>query len=179
MKYEIRLSGTGGQGLVLAGIILGEAAAIHENFYALQRQSYGPEARGGASRSDVIISDEEIDYVVIDESDILLAMSQEAYDKYASKVKKGGILLIDTSLVCATLLDRDVRFFSIDFTKSARSLFNTRIVANIIALGTIIGVLGIISENSVKKVLQERIPAKLLSINLRAFEQGIAFSKGE
>ena len=179
MKYEIRLSGTGGQGLVLAGIILGEAAAIHENFYALQRQSYGPEARGGASRSDVIISDEEIDYIVIDEPDILLAMSQEAYDKYASKVKKGGILLIDTSLVCANSLDRDVRFFSIDFTKSARSLFNTRIVANIIALGTIIGVLGIISENSVKKVLQERIPPKLLSINLRAFEQGIAFSKGE
>ncbi|MFC1863471.1 2-oxoacid:acceptor oxidoreductase family protein, partial [Thermodesulfobacteriota bacterium] len=132
MGYEIRLSGTGGQGLVLAGLVLGEAAAIHERLYAIQRQSYGPEARGGASRSDVIISDEEIEDPVIDEPDILLAMSQESYDRYGNKLKRKGILIVDKSMVTVSSIDDNVSLYSLDFTKSARKIFNMQMVANII-----------------------------------------------
>lgn len=179
MKYEIRLGGKGGQGLVLAGIILGEAASTYENFYAVQRQSYGPEARGGASRSDVIISDEEIEYPIIDEPDILLAMSQEAYEKYVHQLKKGGILLIDKSLVLENVADRNTKLYSVDFTKLARKSFNMEMVANIIALGTIVNLLKIISKDSILKVLEKRVSLKYFATNQNALELGMSFSEGE
>ena len=179
MKYEIRLSGTGGQGLVLAGLVLGEAAAIHESLYAIQRQSYGPEARGGASRSDVIISDEEIEDPVIDEPDILLAMSQESYVRYGKKLKRKGILIVDKSIVTVSSIDDNVSLYRLDFTKSARKIFNMQMVANIIALGAIINLLGIVSKDSVKKVLEKRISSKFLSVNQEALELGITLAQEE
>ena len=97
--YEIRLSGAGGQGLILVGKILAEAAAIYDDKNATQSQSYGPEARGGASRSEVIISDSDIDYPKATQIDLLLAMTQEAVDKYAQDVKKDGIILVDSGFV--------------------------------------------------------------------------------
>src|SRR5512138_1613436 len=98
-RYEMRFSGAGGQGLILAGIILAEAAAIHDGKQAVQSQSYGPEARGGASKSEVIISDHPIDYPKATSVDALLALTQEACDKYSGDLKQGGILLLDSDLV--------------------------------------------------------------------------------
>ena len=176
MKYEIRLSGKGGQGLVFAGVVLAEAAAVHENFYAVQKQSYGPEARGGASKSDVIISDEEIDYIQVDELDILLAISQEAYDKYSSNLKKDGILIIDESLVSAESPRSDLKLLKFNFTDIARKQFGSEIYANIIGLGVIVGLIGTISEESVKKVLENRLPQNYLSANYQALAKGIELS---
>jgi 2-oxoglutarate ferredoxin oxidoreductase subunit gamma len=177
MKHEIRLSGTGGQGLILAGIILGEAAAIYENLFATQKQSYGPEARGGASRSDVIISDREIEDPEIIEPDILLTMSQEAYDRYAKRLRKGGILIVDKSLVSIGAVGLNASIYSIDFTRSARNIFNKQIVANIIALGAVINLLRVVSKESVQKILEKRIPSQFLSVNQRALDLGITLSK--
>jgi len=177
MKYEVRLSGKGGQGLVLVGILLGEAAAIHENLYAIQKQSYGPEARSGASRSDVIISDEEIEYPVIEESDLLLTMSQEAYDRYSTKLKKDGILIFDKTLVSPQATGADQKIYSFDFTLLARKEFNMEIVANIIALGTILHLMKFVSKDSVLKVLEQRVAPKLLAVNKKALELGISIAQ--
>jgi len=98
-RYEIRLSGAGGQGLILAGKILAEAAAIYENKNATQSQSYGPEARGGASRSEVIISDGDIDFPKASALDLLLCLTQEACDKYVGDLKTDGLLIVDSRFV--------------------------------------------------------------------------------
>src|SRR4051794_3317 len=98
-RYELRFSGAGGQGLILAGVIMAEAASIYDGKQAVQSQSYGPEARGGASKSEVVISDGPIDYPKATEVDALLALTQEAADKYASDLKQGGVLLLDSDLV--------------------------------------------------------------------------------
>lgn len=177
MKYEVRLSGKGGQGLVLAGIILGEAAALHEDLHAVQKQSYGPEARSGASRSDVIISDREIEYPVIEEADLLLAMSQEAYEKYSGQMKRDGLLVIDQSLVLPEETDRDKKIYRFDFTKLARRDFHLEIVANMIALGAIIPLMKFISQKSVSNVLIQRVPPKFLTVNQKAFELGISLAQ--
>src|SRR3990172_8617479 len=95
-QYEVRLSGSGGQGIILGGVILAEAAAIYEKKNAVQSQSYGPEARGGASKADVIISDEEIDYPKALKIDVLLALTQEACNKYIKDLKEGGVLIVDS-----------------------------------------------------------------------------------
>src|SRR5512142_2970251 len=94
-RMEIRLAGEGGQGMILAGIILAEAAAIYEGKHVTQTQSYGPETRGGASRSEVVISDGEIDHVEVLEPDVVLALSQQAYDKFGRTVRTGGLLIVD------------------------------------------------------------------------------------
>lgn len=177
MKYEVRLSGKGGQGLVVVGIVLGEAAAIYENLYAIQKQSYGPEARSGASRSDVIIADEEIEYPVIEEPDLLLTMSQEAYAKYSTKLKKNGILIIDKTLVSPDPMETDQKIYPFDFTRLARKELNMEIVANIIALGTIIHLIKFVSKDSVLKVLKQRVSPKLLAVNQKALELGISIAK--
>ena len=181
MKYEVRLSGKGGQGLVLVGIILGEAAAIYEDLHAVQKQSYGPEARSGASRSDVIISDREIEYPVIEEADLLLAMSQEAYEKYSPQMKKDGLLIMDKSLVLPAGTEegaeRDKKIYCFEFTKLARRDFNLEIVANMIALGTIIPLMKFISQESVCKTLIQRVPPKFLQVNQKAFELGISLAR--
>ncbi|HOP80709.1 MAG TPA: 2-oxoacid:acceptor oxidoreductase family protein, partial [Armatimonadota bacterium] len=98
-RYEIRLSGSGGQGLILAGIILAEAAAIYEGKEAVQTQSYGPESRGGASKSEVVISGSEIDYPKVTSPDLLLAMTQESCTKYLGDLKEGGIAILDSFFV--------------------------------------------------------------------------------
>jgi len=177
MKYEIRLSGKGGQGLVLVGIILGEAAALYENLYAVQKQSYGPEARSGASRSDVIISDLEIEYPVVEEADLLLAMSQEAYEKYSPQMKKDGILIIDQSLVSPKSTDPIQTIYPFDFTKVARKNFNMEIVANMIALGAVIHLLKFIPKESALEALSQRVPPKFLAVNQKAFELGISIAR--
>ncbi|MEW6671342.1 MAG: 2-oxoacid:acceptor oxidoreductase family protein [Thermodesulfobacteriota bacterium] len=174
MKHEIRLSGLGGQGLVLAGRILGEAATIHENLYAVQKQSYGPEARGGASRSDVIIADAEVDFPYIDEADILLTMSQEAYAKYAGRVRPEGILIVDDLFVRAEPKKHPGRFFSLDFTRLARNRLNNDIVANIIALGAVAGLLGVVSRDSLLKVIEKRVPSRFIDVNTEALDLGFS-----
>ena len=171
-RYEIRLSGEGGQGLVLAGKILAEAAAVYDDLNATQSQSYGPEALGGASRSEVIISDDEIDYPKAVSIDLLLALTQESCDRYYKDLKKGGILLVDSDAV-NRLPAGEFRVISAPIIGLARERVGRALVANIVALGFIAGISGIVSEKSLRSAIAARVPKGTEELNLTAFTTGL------
>lgn len=170
-RYEIRLSGAGGQGLILVGKILAEAAAIHDGKNATQSQSYGPEARGGASRSEVIISDGEIDYPKATHIDLLLAMTQEAADKYSKDVNRGGIVVLDSTLV-EKAPEGDFEVHSYPITGLADGTLGKKIVANIVALGAIQQISGIVTAGAVESAIRSRVPKGTEELNLKAFRLG-------
>lgn len=171
MQMQLRLAGTGGQGQILAGIILAEAAVAHDGKFATQSQSYGPESRGGASRAEVVISDEPVDYPKVVQPDLLLCMSQEAYDKYAADTAEDGIILIDSGLVQVDD-DSDPRVVSRPITQIARDELGRVIVANVIALGLIVELSGVVSAEATSKAISDRVPSGTQEINLKAFERG-------
>lgn len=170
-KREIRLSGFGGQGLILSGTLLGEAVSIYDGKEATQTQSYGPEARGGASRSEVIISDGEIDYPKVRSADILLSMSQESYDKYISTLKEDGILIIDTYYV-KDVRPRDGPTFKIPITQIAIEKTGKKIVANVVALGLISAITKVVSYEALEKTILTRAPKGTEELNLTALKEG-------
>lgn len=166
MRKEIRIAGFGGQGIVLSGFILGQAALLDGNV-AIQSQSYGPEARGGAAKSEVIISDEKIDYPRVVEADVFIAMSQEAYDKLKGDLKKECIVIVDKDLVKTN----EKGLVKIPFTAKAEKL-GKKIVANVIMLGALTSTTEIVSKDSILKAIKANVPKKALDINMKAFEQG-------
>lgn len=168
-RYEIRLAGSGGQGLILAGLILAEAVAIHDGRNAIQTQSYGPEARGGASKSEVIISDGSIDYPKVMSADVLLALSQEACDKYFYGLKPEGLLVVDSDLVERVPSNRAVE---VPVTKLAEEVTGRAITANIVGLGLVGGLTGIVSREALEKAVAERVPKGSAEDNLRAMAAG-------
>jgi len=170
------LSGSGGQGLILAGKILAEAAAIFDGKNATQSQSYGPEARGGSSRSEVIVSDEEIDYPKAVNIDLLLCFTQEACDKYCKDVKDGGILLVDKSYVTNTPKGA-FKTYSLPITEIAETKMGKALVANIVALGVITRLTGIISQQAVESAILSRVPKGTEELNLKAFNAGIELAE--
>jgi 2-oxoglutarate ferredoxin oxidoreductase subunit gamma len=177
-RYEIRLSGAGGQGLILVGKILAEAAAIYDEKNATQSQSYGPEARGGASRSEVIISDDDIDYPKATNIDLLLAMTQEAVDKYGTDMRDSGIVIVDSSYIKENPTG-NFKVYSFPITNIAEDEIGKKIVANIIALGVIVKLSGIISENAVINAIRARVPKGTEELNIKAFKHGIELVKAE
>lgn len=176
MRKEVCLSGSGGQGLILAGIILAEAAGIYDGFEVVQTQSYGPEARGGASRSEIIISDEKIDYPKIIKSDILLALTQKSCDKYVENLREEGILLIDSTNV-TNIPSFGGKIYQYPITEDAIKVLGNQLVANIISLGILIPLSGIVSKDALRQALQDRIPEKIRELNKKALEHG--FQIGE
>jgi 2-oxoglutarate ferredoxin oxidoreductase subunit gamma len=170
-RYEVRLSGAGGQGLVLGGVILAEAVALFEGINAVQTQSYGPEARGGASKSEVIISDGDIDYPKATQIDLLLCLTQEACDKYSVDLKKGGILLADSRMV-TELPDEDYRVYHLPIIDTAKEKVGKVFVANIVALGAIAGLVEIVSLENVEKAVLRRVPKGTENLNRRALTLG-------
>ena len=171
-RYGIRLSGEGGQGLVLAGRILAEAAAIYDEKNATQSQSYGPEARGGASRSEIIISDEDIDYPKATSLDLLLALTQESCNKYAKDLKDSGILLVDSGAVTRVPEGR-YRIYRVPITEIARSQLGKAVVANIVALGIIAQLSNIVSVEALESAVLARVPKGTEELNLKAFRSGM------
>lgn len=167
---EISLSGTGGQGLILAGIILAEAAIL-DGKQTIQTQSYGPEARGGASKAEVIISEEEIDYPKVLAPDILLVMSQEAYNKYAGILKKNGRLLADSTLV-KEISGPEAEVIALPITRTAREELGNAMFANIIALGALVAATGAVSEESLTKAVLARVPRGTEEKNQKALALG-------
>ena len=170
MKNNIRLTGTGGQGLILAGIILAEAAIL-EGKNAIQSQSYGPEARGGASKAEVIISDSAIHFPKVQESDYLLCMSEKAYEKYNSGMKQDSVLIIDTTFVEEQTNAKAKTTYAIPITELAIKATGKEMTANICALG-IISALGIVNEEALQKAILKRIPKGTEELNMKAFEAG-------
>ena len=175
-RYEIRLSGEGGQGLVLAGKILAEAAAIYDDKNATQSQSYGPEARGGASRSEVIISDEEIDYPKATNIDLLLAFTQESCRRYHGDLKDDGILLVDYNAV-TELPKGNFKIYKVPIIEIARNQVGKLMVANIVALGIISSLAKIVSEEALESAILSRVPKGTEQLNLTAFKIGIETGK--
>ncbi len=175
-RYEIRLSGEGGQGLVLAGKILAEAAAIYDGKNATQSQSYGPEARGGASRSEVIISDEDIDYPKAINIDLLLALTQESCTKYSKDLKATGILLVDSDAV-TECPEGKFKIYRVPIIESARTKLGRVVVANIVALGAIIELTKIVSMDAIESAILARVPKGTERINKEAFQLGMELGK--
>ncbi len=170
-RYEIRFSGAGGQGLITAGIILAEAACINEGKHAVQSQSYGPEARGGASKSEVIISDEPIDYPKATIVDACLAMTQEAADKYANGIKEGGVLLLDSDFV-KNEPKGNFKIYKFPITRTAKEDVGREIVANVVALGAMIALTDIVARESGEKAVLAKVPEAFLDLNKKAYSTG-------
>lgn len=170
-RYEIRFSGAGGQGLILAGVIMAEAASIYDGKQAVQSQSYGPEARGGASKSEVIISDDSIDYPKVTKCDALLALTQEACDKYIDALKEGGVLLLDSDLV-KKLPAGNYTVTSFPIINTAKNEIGREIVANIVALGAMVALTGVVSKDAAEKAVLSRVPEAFLELNRKAFQAG-------
>lgn len=170
-RYEVRLSGSGGQGLVLGGVILAEAVALYEGINAVQTQSYGPEARGGASKSEVIISDSDIDYPKATKIDLLLALTQEACEKYSPDLKDGGIILADSRMV-TELPKGDYKVYHLPIIDTAKEKVGKVFVANIVALGAIAGLIDEVSFESVEKAVLKRVPKGTEELNKRALKLG-------
>jgi 2-oxoglutarate ferredoxin oxidoreductase subunit gamma len=173
-RYEIRLSGSGGQGLILMGIILAEAMGIYDGKQVAQTQSYGPEARGGSSKSEVIISDEEIDYPKIMSLDLLLAMNQKACDEFYPDLKPEGLLIVDSTFVIQLPTPKA---FQIPFTRIAREKFKKEVVANIIALGALSQLTPIVSLKAVASAVLARVPKGTEKLNRDALKAGMAAAK--
>jgi len=176
MRTDIRLAGFGGQGIQLAGIILGRAAALYENRYAFQTQSIGPEARGGKSRAEVVISDDPRDYPKVRKLDILLVMSQEALDSYLKDLPEGKILIYDEDMIKNPPKREDIKIYKIPATSEAYKLGN-RIVANVIMLGALTKITSVVSEESIKKAVLDMVKEKFKELNIKALEKGFELGK--
>ncbi len=172
LHYEMRLSGEGGQGLVLAGKIIAEAAAIYDDRNATQSQSYGPEARGGASKSDVIISDGDIDYPKAENVDLLLCLTQEALNKYIGDLKPNGVLIVDSDAI-TKIPDGSWRVLRCPFVRLAREKLGRAVVANIVAVGVIARVSQAVSEDAAEQAILARVPRGTEELNRQAYRLGL------
>jgi 2-oxoglutarate ferredoxin oxidoreductase subunit gamma len=170
MKVQVRLSGSGGQGLILAGIILAEAAILDDK-KSLQSQSYGPESRGGSSRADVIISNEEIYFPRAINPDVLLCLTQEAADKFLTFLKPNGIFIYDTTNV-DHVNPIEGESVGLPFTELALKHLKNSIVTNIIALSFLCKSTGIVTMDSLKKAIKKRVREKYVPLNLKALQLG-------
>ncbi len=170
-RAEIRFAGFGGQGLLLAGIMLGNAASILAGKNAAQTQSYGTEARGGASQCNVVIDDDPITYVGVVNPDVFVCMSQEAYDKFVGDVKEGGTVFYDADLVKIKEITGTSQV-PIPATKTALELLNRRVVANMVILGSVIEATKVLDAEIVKECIKENVPKGTEEINLKAFDEG-------
>lgn len=168
-RIEVRLAGEGGQGMILAGIILAEAAAIYDGKNAVQSQSYGPEARGGASKSEVIIAQDEIDFPEVIQADLMVALSQEAFDKYAGYLKAGALLIIDSDQVACAPEHTAVQ---VPITRLAVEASGRAITANVVALGVLVELSGVVSKQAISQAVAARAPKGTQEINQRALEAG-------
>lgn len=173
-RVEVRLAGSGGQGLLLAGLILAEAAGVHEGREVAMAQSYGPEARGGASKAEVIISEAPIDYPLCSHVDVLLAMTQEAADAYSWDLKPGAWILVDADLVTHPPSSLAI---GLPFTSAAKNKLKKVMVANIVALAAIAEITGIVSRRSLEKALLERVPRGTEELNKKALNLGVKLAR--
>ena len=175
-KIEIRFSGTGGQGLVLASIILAEALMM-DGFNIISGESHGIEARGGASSAEIIASKKEILELSVTLPDILVAISQQAYDKYSKKIKNDSLIILDSSLIKSESIPDSENVHAFPFTRLVHEELGTTLPTNICFLGALVGISKIVNMDSIKKAISNRAPKKSGSINLKAFELGYSLIK--
>ena len=174
---EIRFAGFGGQGIILAGFLLGKASAIYDNKNAVFTQSYGPEARGGACSAGVLVSGSTVDYPKVQHPDVLVVMSQEAYTTYIDTLKERGTLIYDEDLVVIDPDDKKrFKVFPMPATKIAEEV-GKRIVANVVMLGAFTAITGIVSEEAMKETIKTSVKPDYVELNLEAFDRGFKAAK--
>ncbi len=175
-RCRIVFSGSGGQGVITAAIILAEAAVLYDNLIAVQTQAYGAAARGGSTRSDVIIADTKINYPKVTQPNILVCLTQESYSKFYSIIRPGGLLITDSRYV-QTQKRVDARQKEIPIYETVMEKIGKPIVFNICMLGTLLGITGLVTPFSIQKVLENRIPPEFLELNQKALKIGLAMGK--
>lgn len=173
---EIRFSGFGGQGIIRCGLIAGKALSLYDNKFATMTQSFGPEARGSACSSQVVVSEDRVLYPYITRPEILVSMSQEAYDKYEPELREDGMLIIDTDLVKPRPPRGKIKTYAVPSTRFAEELGN-RIIANLVMLGFFTAITKIVSPEAMKKALPGLVPARFLDLNIKAFDKGYEYGQ--
>ncbi|MDP7423343.1 MAG: 2-oxoacid:acceptor oxidoreductase family protein [bacterium] len=169
--FEIRFAGFGGQGIIRSGIIVGRAASIYDHKNSTMNQSFGPEARGGACSSQLLVSDTKILYPYILKSDILVGMSQAAYEKFEPELKETGMLLYDSDLVKLKEKRGQIKICPIPATRFAEEL-GARIAGNVVMLGFFTALTDVVSVEAMKKAVPESVPGRFIELNLNAFNKG-------
>jgi 2-oxoglutarate ferredoxin oxidoreductase subunit gamma len=175
MRHEVRFSGFGGQGIILSAVILGRAAVMHDNKFAVQTQVYGPEARGGASMSAVIIDDAPILYPKVATPDIYVIMSQEGFEKYGANAEEEAVMLVDSTLVYSR---PKCRCIEIPATREAKQTLGRDIVANIVMLGALVASTHIVSVAALEKAILDSVPKGTEALNQKAMKKGIELAAG-
>jgi 2-oxoglutarate ferredoxin oxidoreductase subunit gamma len=174
-RKEVRLSGSGGQGLITAGIILAKAAVL-DSIQVTQTQSYGPESRGGASRADVILSASEIYFPEAINFDILLCLTQEACDKYVGQLKDDGILVIDNTYVKSVSMVTN-KIYELPFTDIALEKLGTDLSTNILSLSFLVKITDLVSEKSLKEAITSTVKSNYLDLNMKAMKLGFKLAE--
>ena len=169
MRINIRFAGAGGQGVILASVLLAKGYGLGENYNIAQTQSYGPEARGGAYRAEVVVSDEEIDYMKVDTADVFIALNQVGYDKYIDEVSDDGLVLINSTLVESD----DPDHYQIPATEIAEEM-GKPFVVNIVTPGALTRLLPKVHAPAIEDEIRKNFPASIAGANLEAFEKGYA-----
>jgi len=175
-RTEIRITGFGGQGVILAGIVLGHAVTVHEGKKAVQTQSYGAETRGGAARAEVVVSEEKIDFPKVISADITITMSQESFDRYGASTMMGSVLFVDADLVTAGLGSSGGTVYRVPATKIASDEFKKTLAANMVMLGAVAAVTKIVRLESLKMSVSEVAPKASRDLNTRALERGFEWA---
>ncbi len=170
-RFDIRLAGLGGQGLLLAGFILGEAAAVYDGKNTVQTVHYAPLVRGAPSRSEVVISEGPIYFPEVEEADVLLALSQDAYDQFKTRMKPKGIIIVDTLTVHPDPSDKNVKKFPI--SEMARLSTGRIITGSIVGLGLISRLTGIVTAYALKEAIRTHAPRGTVELNLKALREGL------
>lgn len=176
MRRDIRIGGFGGQGIIRTGLILATAACVLGDNNAIQTASYGPESRGGRCRSEVIISDEDIDFPKVEHPDILVAMSQEAYLEYVKDLKEDGILIVDPGLVPERKKYLKAESYEVPATEIAEQL-GQKIVANVVMIGAFTAITHLLDPQHLKESIKRNVPKEFIKLNLTAFEKGYQYGK--
>ena len=171
---EIRISGFGGQGVILSAIVIGKAGCIFQNGYSTMTQAFGPEARGGACSAQVILSNEPILYPYVTRPDILVTMSQEAYSLFSPNLKENGLLIIEQDLVRVENLPPGVRVYGVPATRLAEEL-GKRMVLNIVMVGFFAAVTNVLEPEAVRQAVADSVPEAFRELNLKAFDKGFEY----
>jgi 2-oxoglutarate ferredoxin oxidoreductase subunit gamma len=184
LRKDIRIAGFGGQGIILAGLIIGKAAALHDGLYAVQTQSYGPEARGGASRTEVVVSDADVDYPKVQNPDIFVAMSHPALMAYLNDLKDNGTLIIDPDMISEEevlkfIKEHKIKLYKAPASRTAAEEIGIKIVANIVMIGAITRITKVVSEEAARAAITESVPPGTEEKNLAAFEAGLKLADNQ
>ena len=174
----MRFAGFGGQGIVSAGIITGRAATLYDGKRAVLTQSYGPEARGGACNANVVIAEDQIAYPEVISPDLLVIMSQEAFNTFGKDITEGGMMIIDQDLVEPTEVPANIRIVEVPATKIAEDLGN-KIIANVVMLGAISALTDIVGKDAMLESVRASVPTRFIELNDRAFKAGFEYGMGE